>query len=659
MISRSKLRQAAKWVRDMTALAVRVLTAIFIYFFAWGTYAQADRRVALVIGNSEYETRLRLPNPSNDAQDMADSLRSLGFDVILRINADKQRFMQALAEFSRTVTGAEIGLFFYAGHGIQFNGNNYLMPVNAQLQDEVSIRFELVALEEVQRALDGSAGVRILVLDACRNNPLAAELTRSMRARNRDAAISRGLARIDQARGTVVAYSTQANEVAEDGAARNSPFTRALLDSLREPGLEIGAMFRKVATRVYEATSGKQVPELSISLLSEVFLNRNETDAQLWGRVRAANDLAGVRDFLDHFPNSFYAADARLRLDMLEREARAQQLDRERAERERELRDRMAALEIERLQAEMSLRAAERAAQDATERLRQEQAERERLAAEVIARQRAVAEVTEQLHEESARRSRISAEATGRERELRARLAELEQASRKATGDLALRARTSVEETTAKDQQIATIEQARHEAEARVAALTKQAQTLTAQIGSPVAAPPSRSEPQGQQVAAVNLDAPRSTRTGRPPRCVSPLRTLRHGRTELRYPPSRRPNCSRTSRPAVDVSACPVVDRASRRETDGVSPRHAPEPRCLTAMATACRAASRSPLAQPLPTAPDGRTGPNRSQLAIPGGAVASPSTVGNFANDRSGLTWGAKRSNAGTFQCSGRDIGS
>src|SRR5258708_11189388 len=108
-------------------------------------------------------------------------------------------------------------------------------------------------------------------------------------------------------------------------------------------------MFRKVATRVYEATSGKQVPELSISLLSEVFLNRNETDAQLWGRVRAANDLAGVRDFLDHFPNSFYAADARLRLDLLEREARAQQLDRERAERAREVRHRTAALDIRRL----------------------------------------------------------------------------------------------------------------------------------------------------------------------------------------------------------------------------------------------------------------------------------------------------------------------
>ncbi len=494
----------------MTALAVRALAAIF-FCFAWIAHAHADRRVALVIGNSDYEARLKLLNPQNDAQDMADSLRSLGFDVILRKNTDKQGFMLALAEFSRAVSGAEIGLFFYAGHGIQFNGNNYLMPVGAQLQDEVSFRFELVALEEVQRALDGAAGVKILVLDACRNNPLAAELTRSLRARNRDASITRGLARIEQARGTVVAYATQANNVAEDGTARNSPFTRALLDSLGEPGLEIGALFRKVARRVYEATGGKQVPELSISLLSEVYLNRNETDAQVWARVRADNDPAGVRDFLDRFPNSFYAADARLRLDMLEREARALKLDRERAERERQLRDRLAALEIERLQAEMSLRAAERAAQEATGRLREEQAQRERLAAEVAARQRAVTDLTRQLREESERRGRISAEASDRERELRARLAEAEQASRKAAADLA-RSRASAEEGAAKDQQIANIEQARREAEARVAALSKQAQSLAAQSGdrteSPPAATEPRRDPQRPQMAAVNPDAP-------------------------------------------------------------------------------------------------------------------------------------------------------
>src|SRR5215470_6247893 len=387
----------------MTARLVGVLIVFFFCFFAWS--ANADKRVALVIGNSEYGAQMRLLNPRNDAEDMANTLKSLGFEVTLRINADKQNFFQALAEFARAVTGADIGLFFYAGHGMQYYGSNYLVPVRAQLQDEVSVRFELIALDEIQRALERSAGVRILVLDACRNNPLAAELTRSMRTANRDASISRGLARIEQARGTVVAYATQANEIAEDGAARNSPFTGALLENLRVPGLEIGAMFRRVATRVYETTHGKQIPELSISLLSDVFLNRNETDAQIWDRVRAANDPAGVRDFLERFPNSFYAADARMRLDMVEREAKAKELDRERAERERQLRDRLAALEVERLQAEMNLRAA----QDATERLRQEQAERERLAADVIAKQRAVGEATEQLRQESARRSRISA----------------------------------------------------------------------------------------------------------------------------------------------------------------------------------------------------------------------------------------------------------
>ena len=317
-------------VPEMTARAVHIVTFhivtfLCVYFFAWGPCAYADKRVALVIGNSEYATQMRLLNPRNDAQDMADALKSLGFEVFLRVDADQQSFTRALEDFTRAVAGADIGLFFYAGHGMQYYGSNYLMPVGARLQDEVSVRFELIPLDEIQRALDRSAGVRILILDACRNNPLAAELTRSMRASNRDASIPRGLARIEQARGTVVAYSTQANEIAEDGSARNSPFTRALLENLREPGLEIGAMFRKVAARVYETTHGKQVPELSISLLSEVFLNRNETDAQVWGRVRAANDLAGIRDFIDRFPNSFYAADARMRLDMLDREVRARQ----------------------------------------------------------------------------------------------------------------------------------------------------------------------------------------------------------------------------------------------------------------------------------------------------------------------------------------------
>jgi uncharacterized caspase-like protein len=427
----------------------------------------AEKRVALVVGNSEYGPQARLANPRNDARDMAEALESLGFEVILRVDANRQRFLEALAEFARAVTDADVGLLFYAGHGIQMNGSNYLIPIDAQVRDEVSVRFELVALEEVQRALARSTGARILILDACRNNPFTAQLSRSVKGANRDISVSRGLAPIEQVRGTVVAYSTQSNDVAADGDERNSPFTGALLVSLREPGLEIGAMFRKVAARVYEKTHGRQVPELSISLLSDVYLNRNETDAQVWARVRAANDPVALRDFLSRFPDSFYAADARLRLDMLER-----------AGQEIELRERLKALEAERLQAETNLRAATRAAQEAADRLRQEQAERERLAAEVVERQRAVAAVTEQLNNETARRSRVSAEASEEERELRARLAQLEEARAKAAADLAARAQAAAAEAAAKDLQIAALEQARRDAEARVAKLTEQAKNL-------------------------------------------------------------------------------------------------------------------------------------------------------------------------------------
>src|SRR5215470_14160967 len=146
----------------MTARLVGVLIVFFVCFFARSAYA--DKRVALVVGNSEYGAQMRLLNPRNDAEDMANTLKSLGFEVILRINADKQNFFQALAEFARAMTGADVGLFFYAGHGMQYYGSNYLMPVGAQLQDEVSVRFELIALDEIQRVLDRGSGVKILIL---------------------------------------------------------------------------------------------------------------------------------------------------------------------------------------------------------------------------------------------------------------------------------------------------------------------------------------------------------------------------------------------------------------------------------------------------------------------------------------------------------------
>jgi uncharacterized caspase-like protein len=363
---------------------VAILLTTFAASMSW---AFADKRVALVIGNGVYPQAARLLNPANDAQDMADTLKLLGFEVILQLNTDKPTFSKALADFSRASTGADVALFYYAGHGMQYQGRNYLMPIDAELKDEISLQYELVALDEIRLALDRSAGPRIMILDACRNNPLAAQFARSLSSPTRAVGTTRGLARVEQARGSVVVYSTQANEVAADGGSRNSPFTGALLESLREPGLEISAMFRKVAARVYEQTNGQQIPELSMSLLSDLYLNRNASAAQIWGQVREGNDPAALRDFLNRFPTSFYAADARTRLEMLES-----------ADRERELRNRLAALESERQNAEVELSSQTAAAGRA-----------KASAAEVAAKDRQIAEI-----EESRRR-------------IEARLAELQQ----------------------------------------------------------------------------------------------------------------------------------------------------------------------------------------------------------------------------------------
>jgi uncharacterized caspase-like protein len=440
--------------------------------------ARADKRVALIVGNAEYPLAKRLFNPKNDAEDMAKTLKSLGFEVILRTDANKQEFTRAMADFARAVRGAEVALFYYAGHGMQFQGRNYLMPVDSELRDEVSVNYELVALDEVQQALDRSTGTRVIILDACRNNPLATRFARSIANTSRGAEIVRGLARIEQARGAVVAYATQANEVAVDGSSRNSPFTGALIETLREPGLEIGAMFRKVAARVFEQTQGKQIPELSISLLTDVYLNRNESAAQAWSRVREENNPAALRDFLSRFPTSFYAADANLRLEMLDGAAR-----------ERELRSRLAALEVERQQASLELTNQRKAAELARTSAAEVTAKDEQIAATEKARREAenrLADLQKQLQIMQANVGAATQEA-GRQKaalEVERQKAELDLAKQKVAAD---RARPSAIEAGAKDKQIATIEEARRNAETRLAELEKQMQALTAQANEAAA----------------------------------------------------------------------------------------------------------------------------------------------------------------------------
>ena len=286
----------------------------------WATAALADKRVALVVGNSNYKHIPALPNPVNDAQDVADKLTRLGFDVVTGIDVDLQGWRAALQQFERKAANADAAVFYFAGHGMQHQGQNYLMPVNAVLKDETSLVYDMIAVNDIKNAFDRARiGVRIMILDACRNNPLAESFNRAIDGPTRSVtAATRGLARIGKAEGMVVVYATMADQVAEDGkSTRNSPFTSALLARLDEPGVEIATLFRRVQGDVISKTAQKQQPELTIALAQEFYLNTNETDAMVWARISEAGDPLLLRDFIEKYPGSAHLRDARFRLDVL------------------------------------------------------------------------------------------------------------------------------------------------------------------------------------------------------------------------------------------------------------------------------------------------------------------------------------------------------
>lgn len=300
--------------------ATIVLVAGIVALMLTTSFALADRRVALVLGNSDYkDPALALANPRDDAQDVASALRGLGFEVQLEIDADISTANKALQRFARTAIGADAALFYFAGHAIQFQGQNFLLPVDADIKDEISLPFETVSVENIRALLERSVGVKIMVLDACRNNPVADRLAKFVAA-SPPLSIggrTRGLQRIDKNEGLIVAYAAAPGEVALDGEGRNSPFTKAFLRRLNEPGLEIEMMFRRIASDVSAETGGRQRPETYVSLVGEYYLNQNDRIA--WDRIGTTEDPAALRDFIEHFPSSFYAVEARYRLKALER----------------------------------------------------------------------------------------------------------------------------------------------------------------------------------------------------------------------------------------------------------------------------------------------------------------------------------------------------
>ena len=261
------LFQIRSWWRRAPAVAVAVMMLGVVLSPA---AALAAGRVALVVGNGTYGHIGRLPNPGNDAADMGAALRRLGFDVTTVRDANRVAMTEALRVFTRASAGADVSLVFYAGHGLEMDGVNYLVPVDARLERDTDVRFEAVELDDVLASTVG-AGLRVVILDACRNNPLA----RSMQRTGASRSVSRGsFGGLDESLlgdETLVAYAAAAGTTADDGEGRNSPYTSALLSHLEQP-LEIGLLFREVRARVLEATGGRQRPHEYASLLGEHYL---------------------------------------------------------------------------------------------------------------------------------------------------------------------------------------------------------------------------------------------------------------------------------------------------------------------------------------------------------------------------------------------------
>ena len=422
---RGPKRARAFWPRGRSIAKCAAL-GIFLLFMS-AIEAQADKRVALIIGNANYQNTSSLANSANDAADLAAALTDVGFTVILEQNLDKRGMEMAIGRFARLAQDADGVLLFFAGHGIQYRGQNYLVPVDAKIEDEFSLNFELTRLDDVLSALDRARGVKILILDACRDNPLVDRFTQ--RAASRDPVATRGLTRIDPGRGMIVAYSTQPNQVAVDGTGRNSPFTAALIKQISEPGLEVGALFRRVAADVSCETGGRQLPEISVSLVGEFFLNTRETDLQAWAKVRDSSDPEPLREFLANHSKSLLVPDARRRLAALEL-AKSEREQRERELRERAQAERVQAEHQAQEQAERERVAAERQQRERAEqgrlqqqRLALEAAEQQRLAAEQQQREQADRERIEQLARQLIAREFAQREEAAKAEEERARLA--------------------------------------------------------------------------------------------------------------------------------------------------------------------------------------------------------------------------------------------
>jgi uncharacterized caspase-like protein len=261
------------------------LLNIFLgYAIVFPCEAIAEKRIALVFGNSAYLYSNPIKNPVNDARAISEALDKLGFSVIRGTDLTKLEMDRQVETFAKRLKDADIAIFFYAGHGLQLNMKNYLVPIDFNPNSDAYLITMLVSMDTILSILEKEKRVSIIFLDACRDNPLASKLSANMgRGRsllfdeNRGVRVIRqGLAEVEGKAGTLIAYATQPGNIALDGTGRNSPFTEALLQYITIPGLEVRDMLTKVRARVIKKTREKQIPWDHSSLVEEIYLKKKK-----------------------------------------------------------------------------------------------------------------------------------------------------------------------------------------------------------------------------------------------------------------------------------------------------------------------------------------------------------------------------------------------
>ena len=313
----------------MLRVAIALLLLMALPTTAW---TQAEKRVALVIGNSAYQHTPKLTNPKNDATDMVAALKKHSFQILEGFDLDKAAFDRKVRDFANALQGAEAGVFFFAGHGLQVSGHNYLVPIDAQLTTVAALEFEMVRLDVVHRVMERLANTNVLFLDACRDNPLARNLARAMGTRSTE--IGRGLAQVESGVGTLISFSTQPGNVALDGAGRNSPFAGALVKHMSSSNDDLSAILIATRNDVMKETQRKQVPWEHSALTARFYFGsapksalpapvapvRASEAAEAWDRTKDTTSVAVLELFMAAYQNTYYAGLARLRIEELKKQ---------------------------------------------------------------------------------------------------------------------------------------------------------------------------------------------------------------------------------------------------------------------------------------------------------------------------------------------------